>query len=54
MLELIVIRMYTEFIIKNRYRDKILRKDKRNEIVAAILAQAREIYLKASLSLVWL
>lgn len=38
MLELIVIRIYTEFIIKNRYRDKILRKDKRSKIVVAILA----------------
>lgn len=44
--------MYAKFIIKNRYRDKILRKDKRNEIVVAILAQAREMYPKASLSLV--
>lgn len=46
MLELIVIRIYTKFIIKNRYRDKTLRKDKRNKIVIAILGYTREIYLK--------
>lgn len=49
-----MIRMYAEFIIKNRYRDKTLRKDERNEIVAAVLAQAREMYPNTSLSLVWL
>lgn len=38
MLELIVVRIHAEFIIKNRYRDKTLRKDERNTIVSAVLA----------------
>lgn len=37
-LELIVVRIYAEFIIKNRYRDKTLRKDERNAIVSIVLA----------------
>lgn len=46
MLDLIVICIYTKFIIKNRYRDKTLRKDKRNKIITAILGYTREMYLK--------
>lgn len=55
MLELMVIRMHAEFIMKNRHRDKTLRKDERNEIVTAVLGYTREMYPKeaASLSLVW-
>lgn len=41
-----MVRMHAEFIIKNRYRDKTLQKDERNAIIAAVLAQAREMYPK--------